>query len=149
MKNKNAIINLNAAVRITLLRMRAYNPEKGDMGYFALLTPCLRKAFKLFELGYGPELWQKPYICGMMNAAFKHAASYIAMNTFIYDQDKVEYDEYLDWVKEEECELDMLDLDDFDDWYEAMQSYVDRAGGLAPGHNSIYEEIKRLIGVTA
>ena len=150
MKNKNNVINnLNANVHITLLRMRSYDSEKGDMGYFALLTPCLRKAFKLFELGWGFELFNKPYICGMMNAAFKHAASDIAMNAFIYDPNKVEYEEYLGWVTEKEHELDALDLNDFDGWCEAMQSYVDGAGGISPGHRHIYKEIGRLIGVSA
>ena len=152
MKNKNTssiINNLNADVRISLVRMRAYNSEGGDMGYFALIAPCLKKAFKLFEIGYGWDLFSKPYICGMMNAAFKHAAADIAMNWFIYDENKVEYEEYLGWVAEKERELDALDLCDFEDWCEAMREYVDGAGGMAPGHRQVYIEIKHLIGVTA
>jgi hypothetical protein len=80
----------------------------------------------------------------MMSAAFKHAVGDIAMNSFIYDPDRVDYESYLGWVKEEENRLGELDIDGFDDWCEAMQSYVDCAGGLAPGHRQIHAEIERL-----
>ena len=82
-----------------------------------------------------------------MNAAFLHAVSDIAYNTFIYyDPNRVEWNEFLGWVSEKEHKLDALNLDKFEDWCEAMMSYVDCAGGLAPGHRQIYEEIERLIG---
>lgn len=140
---KHEIENLNGKVRMALVRMRAYNGNS-DMAYFAMITPCLDEFFELFELGWGPELWNKPYIRGTMSAAFKHAIADIAANKFIYDSDRVDHNEYLGWIEEEERKLEELDIDVFDDWSNAMRSYVDYAGGLAPGHRQIYAEIERL-----
>ena len=135
---------LNSKVRMAILQMRSYNGNS-DAAYFSHITPVLNKAFDLFELGWGTELWSKPYIRGMMSAAFKHAVADIARNTYIYDPDRVAYEEYLEWIEEEECKLEALNLDKFSEWSEAMRSYVDYAGGLAPGHHQIHAEIERLI----
>ena len=109
----------------------------------------LERLENAFELGYGYEIFNKPYLRAICTAAFKHAVADIARNTYIYDPDRVSYDEFIEWVEEEERKLEELDINVFDDWCKAMQSYVDCAGGLAPGHKQVYEEIERLIGKAA
>ena len=52
--NRKEIERLNSKVRIALLQMRAYKGMDSTV-YFNFITPTLRKAFELFELGWGPS----------------------------------------------------------------------------------------------
>ena len=143
MKNREIEL-LNQNIRLALLRMRAYDGKNGDMGYFSLINPVLKKAFELFENGWQKELFSKPYIRGLMSAAFEHAIGDISMNSFIYSEDYE--DEYNVAVIEKTEELYELNLDDEGDWCCAMNEYIENAGGLAPGHRHAYIHINKIIG---